>query len=218
MSAERRPLRVVLWGDGESPHLLKWARALAPRVELHVASSRGLGQALAALVPAERCLLLGQATKFDGGNAALLKALPRLVRWLRAVDADWVNAHYVTSHGTLAWLARKLGVRAQLAASAWGSDILVTPKQSRLMRWVVGWSLRRADLITADSMDNADGGDLWMGDGDTPRDLAQDLLRRGVRDVLQLGDTPTLVVVADHPVKTDAGTGGKRRQGAHANT
>ena len=64
-----RPLRVVLFGDGESPHLLKWARALAPRVELYVASSRGLAPALAALVAPERTLLLGHATKFAGGNA-----------------------------------------------------------------------------------------------------------------------------------------------------
>jgi glycosyltransferase involved in cell wall biosynthesis len=151
VSVDRRPLRVVLWGDGESPHLLKWARALAPRVELYLASSRGLAPALAGLVPAERCLVLGQATKFDGGNAALLKALPRFARWLRAVDADWINAHYLTSHGTLAWLARKLGVRAQLAASAWGSDILVTPERSRLLRWVTRRVLRDAAICTSDS-------------------------------------------------------------------
>ena len=119
MNLAKRPLRVVLFGDGESPHLLKWARALAPRVELHVASSRGLAPALAALVAPERTLLLGHATKFEGGNVALLKTLPLLARWLRGVDADWINAHYLTSHGTLAWLARKLGVRARLAASAW---------------------------------------------------------------------------------------------------
>ena len=144
-------LRVVLFGDGESPHLLKWARALAPRVELHVASSRGLAPALAQLVAPERALQLGHATKFSGGNAALLKALPRLVRWLRAVDADWINAHYISSHGTLAWLARKAGVRAQLAASAWGSDILVAPARSRALRWVTSRVLRDAALCTSDS-------------------------------------------------------------------
>ena len=147
----RTRLRVVLWGDGESPHLLKWARALAPRVELHVASSRGLAPALAELVAPERTLALGHATKFTGGNAALLKALPRLVRWLRAVDADWINAHYLSSHGTLAWLARKAGVRAQLAASAWGSDILVAPDQSRVMRWLTSRVLRDAAVCTSDS-------------------------------------------------------------------
>ena len=151
MTATRRPLRVVLFGDGESPHLLKWARALAPRVELHVASSRGLAPALAELVPADRCLVLGRATRFEGGNAALLKALPRLACWLREVDPDWINAHYLTSHGTLAWLARKLGVRARLAASAWGSDILVTPENSRALRWVTSRVLRDAALCTSDS-------------------------------------------------------------------
>ena len=34
-------MRLVLLGDGDSPHLLKWARALAPQVELWAASSRG---------------------------------------------------------------------------------------------------------------------------------------------------------------------------------
>jgi glycosyltransferase involved in cell wall biosynthesis len=152
----RRPLRVVLWGDGESPHLLKWARALAPRVELYVASSRGLAPALAGLVAPERTLALGHATRFAGGNAALLRALPRLVRWLRGVDADWINAHYLTSHGTLAWLARKLGVRALLAASAWGSDILVAPQRSRTLRWVTSRVLRDATICTSDS--------AWMAD------------------------------------------------------
>jgi len=151
VSLNGRPLRVVLFGDGESPHLVKWARALAPRVELFVASSRGLAPALAALLPAERTLQLQHATKFSGGNAALLKALPRLVRWLRGVDADWINAHYLTSHGTLAWLARKRGLRAQLAASAWGSDILVAPRSSRVLRWVTSRVLRDATICTSDS-------------------------------------------------------------------
>lgn len=151
MSASGRPLRVVLFGDGESPHLLKWARALAPRVELFVASSRGLAPALAGLLPARRTLLLSHDTKFSGGNAALLKTLPRLVRWLRGVDADWISAHYLSSHGTLAWLARKCGVRAQLAASAWGSDILVTPDRSTLMRWATSRVLRDAVVCTSDS-------------------------------------------------------------------
>ena len=93
MSVAKQPLRVVLFGDGESPHLLKWARALAPRTELYVASSRGLAPALAALVAPERTLLLAHDTKFEGGNVALLKTLPLLARWLRGVDeigrASW---------------------------------------------------------------------------------------------------------------------------------
>ena len=151
MNATSRPLRVVLFGDGESPHLLKWGRALAPRVELSVASTRSLAPELAALVPRERALALGHHASFAGGNVAMARSLPRLVHWLRGVDADWVNAHYLTSHGTLAWLARKCGVRARLAASAWGSDILVTPGQSALLRWATSRVLRDAAVCTSDS-------------------------------------------------------------------
>ena len=53
------PMRLVLWGDGESPHLLKWARALAPQLELWAASSRGFLPGFDALVPPERRLALG---------------------------------------------------------------------------------------------------------------------------------------------------------------
>ena len=72
-------MRLVLLGDGESPHLVKWARALsarAPRVELWAASSRGFAPALEALVPTERRLALGTRPDFEGGNVGLLRTLP----------------------------------------------------------------------------------------------------------------------------------------------
>ena len=145
-------MRLVLLGDGESPHLLKWARALAPQMELWVASSRGFAPGFDALVPAERRLALATRPNSAGGNGALLRELPRLARWLRNVRADWIHAHYLTSHGTLAWLAtRWLGAPGRLVGSAWGSDILVTPQRSRLLRWVTGQVLRACALTTSDS-------------------------------------------------------------------
>jgi glycosyltransferase involved in cell wall biosynthesis len=75
-------------------------------------------------------------------------------RVARAVAARFkptlVHGHYVTSYGL--WAAA-CGLPCPKVLTAWGSDILVTPRESRLMRLVVGWSLRHADLITADSMD-----------------------------------------------------------------
>lgn len=154
------PLRLVLWGDGESPHLLKWARALAARparVELFLASSRGFTPAMEALVPADRRFALRADVRFSGGNVGLLRGLPRLARWLRAVRPDWIHAHYLTSHGTLAWLATRLfGVRARLAGSAWGSDILVAPERSAALRWVTSRVLRACDVTTSDSAHMAD--------------------------------------------------------------
>ena len=100
-------MRLVLLGDGDSPHLLKWARALAPSVELWAASSRGFLPGFDALVPAQRRLAMATRPDFEGGNAALLLQLPRLARWLRQVRPDWIHAHYLSSHGTLALLATR---------------------------------------------------------------------------------------------------------------
>ena len=145
-------MRLVLLGDGDSPHLLKWARALAPQVELWAASSRGFAPGFDGLVPAARRLALDTQPTFDGGNVALLGQLPRLAAWLKLARPDWIHAHYLTSHGTLAWLAtRLLGAPGRLVGSAWGSDILVTPERSAALRWLTTRVLRACVLSTSDS-------------------------------------------------------------------
>jgi glycosyltransferase involved in cell wall biosynthesis len=153
-------LRHVLIGDGESPHLLKWARALAApehRLELWAVSSRGFLPGFDAVLRQDRRLALGTAPATGGGNVAVLATLPRLVRWLRSVDADLLHAHYLSSHGTLAWAARRLGgLRAVLLASAWGSDILVAPDRSATVRWLTRCVLTASALCTSDSQHMAE--------------------------------------------------------------
>jgi glycosyltransferase involved in cell wall biosynthesis len=144
-------LRLVLIGDGQSPHLLKWARALAPRVDLWAISSRGFLPGFDTVLAPDRRLALGRQTSFDGGNIGLLLSLPRVWRWLRQVRPDWLAPHYLSSHGTLAWLVRLLGVQAEIAGSAWGSDILLAPQRSRPMRWLTRRVLRACRISTSDS-------------------------------------------------------------------
>jgi glycosyltransferase involved in cell wall biosynthesis len=147
-------MKLVLFGDGESPHLLEWARALGAHrdIELHAASSRRFLPGFDAVVPAARRLALDTSPRHGGGNIGVLVTLPRLTRWLRGVAPDWIHAHYLTSHGTLAWLAQRVGgVRARLAASAWGSDVLVTPERSVPARALLRRVLAASALATSDS-------------------------------------------------------------------
>jgi L-malate glycosyltransferase len=149
-----KALRHVLIGDAESPHLLKWARTLSAieGLELWVVSSRGFLAEFDACVLPERRLALNVDTVYAGGNAAILRCLPRLGRWLRKVDADWLHPHYLTSHGTLAWLARRaFGLRALIAGSAWGSDILLTPARSWIYRCLTRRVLKACSVTTSDS-------------------------------------------------------------------
>lgn len=147
-------MRIALIGDGLSPHLLKWAVALAavPDVELWAASSRRFLPGFDGIVAPERRLALGTEANHTGGNVGVLRTLPRLAHWLRSVRADWLHAHYLTSHGTLAMLARQVfRVSGRLVGSAWGSDILVTPQQSAAARWLTRRVLRDCTLATSDS-------------------------------------------------------------------
>ena len=145
-------LKLVLIGDGESPHLLKWARALQPRVQIYAISSRGFLPEFLQLLPDARRLALHTAPDHGGGNVALLKQLPKVGAWLAEVNADWLHAHYLTSHGTLAWAARTgWRLRARIAGSAWGSDILVTPQRGAAWRWLTRKVLSACAVTTSDS-------------------------------------------------------------------
>jgi L-malate glycosyltransferase len=146
-------LKLVLIGDGESPHLLKWARMLQPRVRLAAISSRGFSPGWELLLPDADRLALNTAPDHGGGNVALVKMLPKVGAWLVDTNPDWIHAHYLTSHGTLAWAA-KLGwrLRAQIAGSAWGSDILVTPNRGGAWRWLTKKALRSCAITTSDSV------------------------------------------------------------------
>ena len=129
---------ICLFGDANSPHTRRWAlemRARGWRVSLVTARPESL----------------------DGVEQRILPPMRRQADWLlRVADAqhhvrelapDIVHAHYLTSYGYLAARCN----RHPLVMTAWGSDLLVTPRTRPWMRWLTGWILRRADLITGDS-------------------------------------------------------------------
>lgn len=129
---------LCLLGDANSPHTRRWAlemRARGWRVSLITARPEPL----------------------DGVEQRILPPVRRSIDWLlragaaqrhvRELAPDIVHAHYLTSYG---YLAARCD-RHPLVMTAWGSDLLVTPHTRPWMRWLTGWILRRADLITGDS-------------------------------------------------------------------
>lgn len=147
MSTNRQtPLRILFFADASSVHTRRWVASAVERGAEAVVITRQPGE-----VPGAHQVI---AIRPGSDKATWFKALPEVRRVVGALGKtfkpDLVHGHYVTSYGL--WAAA-CGLSCPKVLTAWGSDILVTPKQSRLMRWVVGWSLRRADLITADSMD-----------------------------------------------------------------
>lgn len=131
---------LCLLGDANSVHVRRWAQEmLARNWRVSVVTAR--------------------PEPIDGVEQRVLAPVQRSVDWLlrigqardlvAALAPDIVHAHYVTSYG---YLAARCG-RHPLVMTAWGSDILLTPKRHAVLRWLTGWTLRRADLITGDSLD-----------------------------------------------------------------
>ncbi|HPX10665.1 MAG TPA: glycosyltransferase [Syntrophales bacterium] len=145
--------KYLLFGDGESPHLLKWARELTRHFQVHLVSSRGVCGDLRRLIPGERVDALGLRVREEGGNFRILLSLPRLRSILKRVNPRFVNAHYLTSHGLLAAILKKGSFRRPftLIQSTWGTDVLVTPFRNGAYRLAAKFALGQADLVTSDS-------------------------------------------------------------------
>lgn len=145
--------KYLLFGDGESPHLLKWARELTLHFQVHLVSSRGVSGDLRRLIPGERVDALRLPVREEGGNFRIFLSLPRLRGILKRVNPRFVNAHYLTSHGLLAAVLKKGALRRPftLIQSTWGTDILVTPFRNGAYRLAARFALGQADLVTSDS-------------------------------------------------------------------
>ncbi|MDP1901627.1 MAG: glycosyltransferase [Rubrivivax sp.] len=132
---------LCLLGDANSVHVQRWAREMLARglrvsvVTARPAAINGVAEQIV-LPPVQR------PSDWLWRVGAAQRALNRLA-------PDLVHAHYITSYG---YLAARCTQRP-LVMTAWGSDLLVTPKGRPLMRALTGWTLRRADLVTGDSTD-----------------------------------------------------------------
>lgn len=144
-----KPLRILFFADASSVHTRRWVASMAERGAEAIVITRQPAE-----VPGAREVI---AIAPGQDKARWFKALPEVRRVAGRVAASFkphlVHGHYVTSYGL--WAAA-CGVRVPKVLTAWGSDILVTPRESRLMRMIVRWTLRRADLVTADSIEMVD--------------------------------------------------------------
>ncbi|HMT90525.1 MAG TPA: glycosyltransferase, partial [Dermatophilaceae bacterium] len=83
-----------------------------------------------------------------GAVGRYLAAIPALLRSIRQLQPDIVHAHYGGGYGLLGALCHG---RSQFVLSLWGSDLLVSPRRSRLRAALLRWMTRRADAICVNS-------------------------------------------------------------------
>lgn len=132
-------MRLCFLGDAGSIHLQRW---------IHYFLKAGYHVDVISFRPCEirgaKVHLLAQG---DGGRLAYLRAICKIRRLIRQIRPDLLHAHYATSFGLLALVS---GFKP-LVVTAWGSDVLVAPKESVILKHIVERVLKHADALTSDS-------------------------------------------------------------------
>ena len=144
--------KYLVMGDGSSPHLTKWIGELHRYYDVFLISSRTIRPETLAFLKPGQFISLQLTLNPEGGNLSLLLKLPTIIRLINQWKPAIVNAHYITSYGFVAALARLFAShRFLLIQSAWGTDILVTPKKNIAYLIITRFALNQARLITSDA-------------------------------------------------------------------
>ena len=141
------PMKICYLARASSIHTQRWAKYFADNGhEVHLISPGSFGD-----------------NKIENIEVHVLKEFPpiRIISFpinilytmnqvrglIKAIKPDIVHAHYLTGYKAMAALT---GFHP-FVVTAWGSDILVAPRESRMARWTAKHALKRADLITCDA-------------------------------------------------------------------
>ena len=117
---------------------------------------------------------------------------------LKEIKPDIVHGHSVRDHTIITALT---GFRP-FVVSAWGSDILIKPKESKVMKYAVPFALRNADIITCDG-ENTKEAMIKMGiekekialimHGVDTRKFNSFYANEKLREELTIFDSPTVI-------------------------
>ena len=129
-------MKILYVADAKSIHTQRWAKWFsAAGHDVHVATFR---EADIPGVQVHRLPTLGL------GKVGYFASILFLKRLARRIRPDVVHAHYLTSYGFVAAAAHL----RPLVVTAWGSDLLLSPRDSALAQWLVKTAIGRADMVT----------------------------------------------------------------------
>ena len=146
-SSATERLRLAFLGDPNSIHFQRWVNFMAERgnrVSVLVPTGKEVGPGLHEAISVERFSpFYGRLIPAIG----VLSARRSLRQVLARIQPDVLNAHYLTVHGYHAWISG----RHPYVVTLWGSDVLVSPRKSRLKAVLGRITLRAADLVMVNS-------------------------------------------------------------------
>lgn len=142
-------MTICYLADAGSVHVQKWIRYFTGRGnEVHLISFRN-----ADIKDAHVHFLNPHGFVSINPVASLLSKMGYLLwtrkikRLIKKINPDILHAHWATSYGLVGALSR----HHPFILSTWGFDVTESPRNSRIMKKIVEYSLKKSDVITATS-------------------------------------------------------------------
>ncbi len=127
--AEAKSIHTVRWCNhfqqmGHEIHLISFQENDIPNTKVHIIDSGKI--------------------KVEGGNWRVLLKFPKIKKNLKEIKPDVFHAHYATSYG----ISGALCSFHPYVVTCLGTDVLVSPKESKIINFLLRFAFKRTDLIT----------------------------------------------------------------------
>ncbi|OPX63687.1 MULTISPECIES: glycosyltransferase family 4 protein [unclassified Methanoregula] len=140
-------MRIVLIADGRSIHTLRWAEYFAGRGhEVHLITYDPINRTLPGVT--EHVL----ESFWKNLYLAFIPRQLAIQKLVKTIRPDIIHAHFIAKYG---FHIPGLNFRPAIV-SAWGDDILILPRKSRLISWYTKKVLNTVDLVYAVSQNIRD--------------------------------------------------------------
>ena len=140
-------MKICYLADAGSIHTQRWIEYFANKGhEVYLISQRSFGN-----------------ETLKNVNLHLLKTIPQMrvvpypinlfynamqvKRLIKKIKPDILHAHYITDYGVIGAITDF----HPFVSTGWGSDILISPKKSKITKFLVRYTLKHTDLFTSDS-------------------------------------------------------------------
>ncbi len=144
--SELTDMKLCYIADAESIHTQRWVNYFAHRGhEVHLISFK-LWEGYPKSVRFHKLTLLTRLWTVSRYINWLLWFI-QIRRFVHRIKPDVIDAHYITAYG---YLAIASGFHPVII-NVWGSDILISPKQKRLYRFLTKYALKKTDVVICDS-------------------------------------------------------------------
>ncbi len=141
-------VRICLFGDAGSIHLERWCQFfIGEGHEVHLISFTK------AEVPGTKCYYVDAGPiAVQGGNWRVLFQYRKVRKIVKSIQPDVFHALYATSYGITGALVNY----HPFVISSLGSDILISPRNSKILRALLRFAYRRVDASTTMSQQMKD--------------------------------------------------------------